>query len=201
LQPVTEQSRAQHWRPIVGGGFHLEHSRRAQVLLALAALAAGDAIHQQVASPLRLIEAGWLLWLLLVVTALAVLALGRWWLMRGAVPAREALGIAAALALALSVSNYHTVQWLELATDADGAQEILYRRDAAPGVVFRPVAGDGPRLGFRRDLDYWDSLKRSQPYPFLFARGWSGSWVLDETPVRADIALHREFFRAVEPRP
>jgi hypothetical protein len=201
LQPVTEQSRAQHWRPIVGGGFHLEHSRRAQVLLALAAFAAGDAIYQQVASPLRLVSAGVLLWLLLVVTALAVLALGRWWLMRGAVPTREALGIAAAFALALSASNYHTVQWLEVATDPDGAQGIFYQRDAAAGVVFRPMEGDGPRIVFRRDLDYWDNLDRSRPYAFQFYRGWSRSWVLDETPLRADIALHRSFFRSVEPQP
>jgi hypothetical protein len=201
LEPVTEQSRAQHWRPIVGGGFHLERSRRAQVLLALAALAAGDAIYQQVASPLRLVSAGALLWLLLVVTALAVLAFGRWWLMRGAVPGREAFGIAAAFALALSASNYHTAQWLEVATAADGAQEVLYQRDAGPGVVFLPVSGDGPRLSFRRDHDYWDSLRRSQPYPFLLVRGWSGSWVLDETPVHTDIARHRSFFKAAKSQP
>jgi hypothetical protein len=184
-------------RPVIGGGFYLERSPRAQALLALFVLGAAYFLFEQLSSVHR--YAGGALAPLAGVAALgAAVALAAFaWLRAGAVPSRESLGLACALGATLSVAAYWGALRVNALTDADGPSLHTYVKQQGPRWI--PVEDGLPPLEFTTDLDYWADFAPGRTLEFSLHRGALGFWQLDLRPIREDQRVWREFMSSLEP--
>jgi hypothetical protein len=194
------QAAAARWRrPIIGGGFHLEQSPRAQALIAAMLTGAAYFLYEQLASEHR--YAGDAAGVLLALAALGLAAalLGGWWLARGGVPRKEGAGVALAFAAAFVAAGYWGALRLNAWTDADGATHYVYVKQQGPR--WTPRESGPPPLEFDTDLAYWGDFAPGREHEFTLYRGALGFWQLDLGPIREDQRRWREFWSSIQGPP